>query len=402
MAGAISDSTIPRLVEGINLATLSLTPKEGFFITRIDGITRFTDLCSITGLSPGSAREVLEKLHRSGAVSWDGAEAGDPASAAPSAPALDREALAERVDLDDELKELILRKHGSLAEHNHYQVLEIDRRASTRTIKQAYRRLAAIYHPDRFFRRDIGSYRGRLEQICLRLREADQTLINDRARRLYDDKLFVAPRLKKRGTQRSRARKKAQLEAHPVMQKVKKGREYYQAAVEARKNGDILAADASLKLAIACDPKRQEYRDFAGAIEQELNKEKARAVFQRAVAASEIHNESEALVGFRRAMELDPLEAEYLIRYAAYSAERGGDLDEALVVARRAVFRSGNDPECRQIYAQLLERTGKLDEAVDEYRKLTDSAQTAAFAMERLEALESKTKKKSKKKKSLF
>ena len=135
----------------------------------------------------------------------------------------------------------------------------------------------------------------RPEGICLRLREAHTVLTDDRAKRLYDDKLFVAPRLKKRKTQRSRARKKAKLDAHPVMQKVKKGREYYQAAVEAKKAGKVLKADASLRLAIACDPQRQEYRDFAAALEGDINKQKARKVFERAREAALIQGVSEAL-----------------------------------------------------------------------------------------------------------
>ena len=404
MPGDLSDSTVPRLVEGINLASLPLTPKEGFFITRIDGMTGFGDLCSMTGLTPDSAREVLEKLRRTGAVRWDGAEVGTapPASTA----ALDPRALAEAVDLDTEIKALILEKHGIMAGQSHYAALEVERRATTKEIKQAYRRLAAVYHPDRFFRRDIGTYRRRLEEICLRLREAHTALTSDRARRLlYDDKLFVAPRLKKRKTQRSRARRKTKLEAHPVMQKIKKGRDYFDAAVEARRKGDILAADASLKLAIACDSQRQGYKDFATALEVELNREKARAVFERAVVASEMHNASEALVGFRRAMEMNPEEAEYLIHYAVCSVENGGDIDEAISVARRAVFRSGNEPSCRQILAQLLERAGRHEEAFDEYEKLTGDTETAAFAFERLSALGGKVNKKRKKKekkKSLF
>ena len=382
MSETISDSTVPRLVEGLNLAALSLTPKEGFFITRIDGMTGFSDLCSITGLSPDSAREVLNKLRKDGAVCWEGVEAPTaPKSKSKTAAALNPELMNEPVDLEVVFKEQVILKHAEMAGQNHYQVLEIKRRATVKEIKRAYRKLAAIYHPDRFFRQELGSFKDLLEAICLRLRKAHTVLTDNKKRRLYDDKLFVAPRLKKRKTVRGSVKDRGKLAAHPVMQKVKKGREYFNAAVAAKKKGDILQADASLKLAIACDPKRQEYKDLAKALEVEINREKAKAVFHRARDAKMMDNVGEALQGFRRAMEMDPDESDYLVAFAEYSAEHGGDPEEAATMARRAVFRSGGLPVIRQTYAQLLERAERFDEAITEYRKLTDFSETAAFAM---------------------
>ena len=65
---------------------------------------------------------------------------------------------------------------------NHYQVLQINSQASSQEIKQAYRRLAKVYHPDTKAAETNG------EEI-VRINAAYEILSNPRSRRSYDREL---------------------------------------------------------------------------------------------------------------------------------------------------------------------------------------------------------------------
>ena len=75
---------------------------------------------------------------------------------------------------------------AKVAKVDHYGLLEVDRDADRKTIKRAYFRLAATFHPDRFFGKKLGSVRESLERIFHRLTEAHDTLTNPSLRTAYD------------------------------------------------------------------------------------------------------------------------------------------------------------------------------------------------------------------------
>jgi curved DNA-binding protein CbpA len=102
-------------------------------------------------------------------------------------PAPDHEALmAENVDLDEDTRRTILSLHARLNELHHYALLGVERDADRKGIKRAYYDLAGKYHPDRYFRKNLGSFKVRMEAIFSRMTLAHDTL-SDRERRAdYD------------------------------------------------------------------------------------------------------------------------------------------------------------------------------------------------------------------------
>jgi curved DNA-binding protein CbpA len=211
---------------------------EGFVLSRVDGQSSLHEIGATTGLGP-KVREIVARLVELGAVfrvaglgssrsnapnagsffppASNGERTSDPgsptsdrssqpgagprspatgASIAPSppppppastGPVSARQALLDEVcDLDLEQKTKVLDLFERLDTLTHYELLEIAPTASKKEVKSAYYKLAPSFHPDRFFRRELGSYKGRMEVIFARVTEAQETLVSKDRRAAYD------------------------------------------------------------------------------------------------------------------------------------------------------------------------------------------------------------------------
>lgn len=105
--------------------------------------------------------------------------------------------LAETVDIDVDTRRRILLLYRSLERADHYQLLGISRTADKKAIKRAYYDLAAKLHPDRYFRKNLGSFKTLMETVFSRLSLAHETLTNQEKRAEYD--AYVEEQRRSRG-----------------------------------------------------------------------------------------------------------------------------------------------------------------------------------------------------------
>jgi tetratricopeptide (TPR) repeat protein len=94
--------------------------------------------------------------------------------------------LAEDVELDVDLRHQVLDVHRNLERLDFYALLGVDRTADRKAIKRAYYDLAARFHPDRHFRKRLGSFKVLTEAIFARLTLAHDALENEKRRVEYD------------------------------------------------------------------------------------------------------------------------------------------------------------------------------------------------------------------------
>lgn len=219
---------VPRLLplpQGKSLQSFPLAPVDGFVLSRIDGSTAETDIVSITGLDAEMVRASLEKLVGLGLVSFGntqppglGATSAPPVAPASSpkisadtipprpvsdtpssmrldlrseaAPAprglYDPAELDEDVDLERDHRRKVLDLYHRLEELDHYALLGIPRDSDKKAIKRAYYEAAGLFHPDRYFRKRLGSFKVKMEQVFSRVTLAHDTLTNKEAREEYD------------------------------------------------------------------------------------------------------------------------------------------------------------------------------------------------------------------------
>jgi tetratricopeptide (TPR) repeat protein len=209
------ESRTPRPVEGVDWRNLPIGPTEAYILSRVDGFTSETDLIGATGLDSDSVRQALDRLRELGAIDFDGkapervrqrasadpgtqarvrlsrpvieAHGADGASAAhPAAALYDPGELDEEVDLDLPRRRQILDLYYRLDSLTHYELFDISTDSDKRAVKSAYFAIVALYHPDRYFGKRLGSFKPKLERIFRRLTEAHDVLARQAQRDDYD------------------------------------------------------------------------------------------------------------------------------------------------------------------------------------------------------------------------
>ncbi|HEY6464138.1 MAG TPA: DnaJ domain-containing protein [Polyangiaceae bacterium] len=237
-----------------DLRSLNLGPREAFVLSQIDGATSAEDLAEITQLTARELSDALHALDRAGAI--DLGRPGRPTSKPPApratrqpppakattrppakatktvapppkgttrppkratvapqrpskapAPVASRPSKAPPAssppkvsnapssgrELPEADRLRIAEMAGRIERLDHYAALGIQRDADAKAIRRAYHALAAQFHPDRFFGKNLGPSRQVLDRIFARLTLASDVLSKKSRREEYDATLPPLP-----------------------------------------------------------------------------------------------------------------------------------------------------------------------------------------------------------------
>ncbi|MCW5813928.1 MAG: DnaJ domain-containing protein, partial [Labilithrix sp.] len=189
---------VPRLLPGVDIKKLKLDATDGFLLTRIDGKLAPKDLSRETGLPDFSVDRALEKLVKLGVIEIVDPNAPPPAPPAPPeekkpafdigllAPKYDPQELEEPSDLTPEQKKKILDYFYRLEDLDYYMLLGVEKDADKKTIRRAYNPLAATFHPDRYFKKELGSFKAKMTEVFTKITEAHDVLVDPDKRAEYD------------------------------------------------------------------------------------------------------------------------------------------------------------------------------------------------------------------------
>lgn len=179
-------------------------------LSRVDGIVTAREIGYATSLSEDQVEQCLLRLESLGAVRYAGRASRLPnervaatvtatpqpeqAAAAgashardvPDNPRYDPAELDAPSDLDPERRHKILDLYHRLESLDHYELLGIERGADRRAVKAAYYERVKLFHPDRYFGKDLGPFRAKLERCFACLTAAHDTLASAASREEYD------------------------------------------------------------------------------------------------------------------------------------------------------------------------------------------------------------------------
>jgi tetratricopeptide (TPR) repeat protein len=224
--GAVRDPEVVRSLLGdmervlapssdplLRFQQLTLSPADGFVLSRVDGLTTAREIVEMIPLPEEQAQRSLLALLSTGAVEYaagrrprDAAAAAppvkpaaaaaptpEPAPVPPPAPVVpepppppaeapvDEKAAGRRRE--------ILEAFEGLKGRNHFEVLGLSRSAGEAEVKDAYFRLAKRFHPDVHHGASLGDLRDELEAVFIRLGEAYEVLRDTRKRSDYEERL---------------------------------------------------------------------------------------------------------------------------------------------------------------------------------------------------------------------
>jgi curved DNA-binding protein CbpA len=97
---------------------------------------------------------------------------------------------ADGSDLKPEQRMAIDVAADGIEDKTFYEILLLPRTADAAAIKRSYYRLSKEYHPDKYYRKQLGPYKVKLELIFNKVSEAYRVLSDEQARQDYDTLIF--------------------------------------------------------------------------------------------------------------------------------------------------------------------------------------------------------------------
>jgi curved DNA-binding protein CbpA len=396
---------IPRLGPGIDPTRLSLTPAEGFLLSRIDGVTPWSALRSFGGLAPEEVDRCLERWLKEGVVvvaarGGGGAaktegktekpakpKAKPPAQSAPpptqKSVAIDRSQLDASLEIPVDVQERILEFEGVL-DRPYHEILGVPSDADRKALRRAYFTLSKELHPDRFFRRNVGPYGKRLDRIFGKIVEAYELLSDPTARAEIERSLAAAAgqpaptaaAVESAGAEAERAPSESRPESAPkslraprrphvfslhsrmLRERKARAKRLFEAGMAAHAAGRFTEAAGGVRLAIAFDPWNAIYKEHFVDVQRKAHEERAVKLMKEADAALELRDFAAALRAFEEVLGYRPHDAELLVRAARLAWATGGDLHQAKEWAMSAVEIDGQNAAAHRVLGQVYRAAG--------------------------------------------
>lgn len=280
-------------------------------LTRLDGTLEIADIAALTGLTEEAVEQALQPLVEAGILA-----VGDTASPSPApvASQLRRPSGEHSMAPPDALPKIseeeahrIQDFYSRLNKMDHYRLLGCAATADAKDIKRSYFALAKLYHPDRFFRKDVGALKPKIDAIFAAMTNALDTLTDVEARATYDE--YLREVLKTRITRRNAEALEARRDfvgAAEIWARVVESLPT-DAYVQHRHAYALLRSGVSLDLAIAAasraielDPMRSEYRITAASLYIATGRE--RMAVGELDAACELEPDRQDYIGLRAAI----------------------------------------------------------------------------------------------------
>ena len=275
------------------------------------------------------------------------------------------------IDLDDDRQAEIRAMDDKVDSPNLFDFLGVQVGATPEDVRAAFRDASRRFHPDRFYGKNLGPFRLKLERIFKRLVEANQILTDPAKRDAY---LAANPVLRavaqKSGTgatpavqprtadeEARDAERRARLARHPYLAKISRVREHMTRARELVAKEDFSQAFSLLNAAVQMDPQNNDVKVLLAEVRINADLVRAERSYKHALEALDRQDPSLALQALKTAVAANPSHFKAAHK-AAQLLERAGEIKEATSFAQKAVEAAPKEVDYRIHLAELLEGAG--------------------------------------------
>lgn len=365
-------ATPPRdvleLVPNVDVTRLPLSAHEGFVFSRIDGKTALQDLVAATGLPEDVVRASVEHLMKLGAIRRTASAASASIDDGPPEELTELEE-SEKCDLTEEQRLRIVQAEWFAINNRHYELLGVRRSIPHAELKPAFFERSKDFHPDTYFRKELGSFKPRLERTFRQLKISYELLSDPHKRNEYDaqrakEDAAAGPRQPARADwmndpRRLKEAEERRLRRNPMIQRVQRARRHYDRARELFEQKHYGQAANELGLASAQDPQNAEIRDLLGKVTIKQREEKLEKLVTRVMLLSAGNDIDEPALAqaVKEAVDMEMETAAPYLRMAKAVLAKG-----LFKVARPAADRASklapDDPKVLAMMADLYEQAG--------------------------------------------
>ena len=231
------------------------------------------------------------------------------------------------LELDEEVRRYIKDVSARLDTLTFYELLGVGPTADVKTIKRAYFRLATLVHPDRYFGKNIGNYRPKLDAVFHKIHKAYEILTSKERREDYDlylkeqaaegaapppaSKVPLDPRV-------AAKRKAAQelLQQHQAQARQKALR-FVDDAKRAQAAGDLVAAATAYQSALTFSPNDEDLKKAYEQVRALAGGKLAESHARKAQLEERFGRWAEAVQSWQRVLAERPNDEQAQIRLAA-------------------------------------------------------------------------------------
>ncbi|MCC6335943.1 MAG: DnaJ domain-containing protein [Myxococcales bacterium] len=280
----------------------------------------------------------------------------------------------EKVDIEDGRKREILEFEQKLASPNHYEILGVPAGATVEEVTSAFREASKKFHPDRYFGKQLGSFKGRLEKIFRRLVEAHTVLTDLQKRqgwleanpliraavraRSGSSGIFSVAKEKSEDEKKRDAERQQRLARHPYLSKATRVFDQLGKAREAIAKGEYSQAFTFLNQASQFDPNNQEVKTLLVEVRRKNEQIRADAAFKAGEEALERQDDDGALTAFRSAVAASAAHHQAAYKAATLLERKGGDVREIISFAQKAVDAAPDNASYRLLLGLHMEAAG--------------------------------------------
>ena len=291
----------------------------------------------------------------------------------------------ESLDLDVKVQDELLEFAAGLGRPYH-EILGVGIDADERTLKKAYFQKSKRFHPDRYFRKNVGEFGPVIETCFKKLLEAYELLSDPATRKEVQRELRSAqpastptdgppegeaseaqgsataavPRLTRAQAARRLRRRVSGLAGHKKhrQERKQKAKTFFEAGMAAFRDERWIEAAGSVRLAIAFDPTHEIYHEEFAKVQRRAHEERAKLLIKQGESALDLRDGAAAYEAFSEAFHYRPFDAELAFRAAKLAWQVAGDLRRAKELAQSAYELDPERGEFHRVLGQVYKAAG--------------------------------------------